>query len=133
MIRHPGQSASTQSDSSPAMLPRPATIAPSRRAKAVRTALVMMLALAPSATPAAPPADKSDWWSFQPAVRPALPRSHRATRVTNPIDAFIQAKLAEQNLAPSPEADRVALIRRLSFDLIGLPPSPDEVDQFLAG
>ena len=49
----------------------------------------------------------------------------------NEIDAFILAKLEHENIAPSPEADRRTLIRRLSFDLLGLPPAPQEVDDFL--
>src|SRR5205807_2097605 len=49
----------------------------------------------------------------------------------NPIDSFIRAKLAEVGLAPSPEADRVTLVRRLYFDLIGLPPTPEEVAAFV--
>jgi len=50
----------------------------------------------------------------------------------NPIDTFILARLENQKLSPSPEADRVTLIRRLSLDLIGLPPTIDEVDRFVA-
>ena len=49
----------------------------------------------------------------------------------NEIDSFILAKLEQENISPSPEADRRTLIRRLSFDLLGLPPSPQEVDDFL--
>ena len=49
----------------------------------------------------------------------------------NPIDFFILARLEKEGLQPSAEADRVTLIRRLSFDLIGLPPAPEEVDQFV--
>ena len=54
-----------------------------------------------------------------------------ASRSLSPIDAFVRAKLIEHNLAPSPEADKPTLLRRASFDLIGLPPTPDEVDAFL--
>src|SRR5207249_189192 len=52
--------------------------------------------------------------------------------VRNPLDAFVLARLEKQGLAPSPEADKVTLIRRLHLDLIGLPPAPKEVDDFLA-
>jgi hypothetical protein len=70
--------------------------------------------------------DPANWWSLKPLVRPHVPSAG------NPIDAFIRAKLSEKNLAPSPRADRRTLIRRLYFDLIGLPPSPAEVDAFTA-
>ena len=74
------------------------------------------------------------WWSFRPLSRPSLPAlsTTDANRVRTPIDAFILAKLREKGLTPSPEADRRTLIRRLTFDLIGLPPTPEEVDTFLA-
>jgi len=72
--------------------------------------------------------DPLDWWSLKPAVRPPLPASTAA----HPIDAFIQAKLAEKQLTPAPEADRRTLARRLYFDLIGLPPTPEELDDFVA-
>jgi len=77
---------------------------------------------------------KSEWWSFKPAVRPTLPPSaigNPQSATNNPIDAFIRAKLAERNLQPSAEADSVTLIRRITFDLIGLPPTPEEVDEFV--
>ncbi|HEY1188698.1 MAG TPA: DUF1553 domain-containing protein [Gemmata sp.] len=69
-----------------------------------------------------------DWWALQPLVRPKLPDG--ANR-THPVDAFVRAKLAGQGLALSPEADRRTLIRRLYFDLIGLPPAPEEVEAFV--
>ncbi len=70
---------------------------------------------------------KQSHWAFQPLTRPALP----ATAATNPIDAFITAKLAEKQLTLSPEADRRTLIRRLSFNLLGLPPTPEEIEAFV--
>ena len=78
-------------------------------------------------------ADRRDWWAYKPIVRPAVPPAGAdpATR-RNPIDSFILKKLAENGLTPSPEADRRTLIRRLYFDLIGLPPSPTAVDEFVA-
>ena len=81
--------------------------------------------------PAQITADKSDWWSFKPALRPAVPQVKTKKWARNPIDLFILARLKEQNLSPSPEADRRTLIRRLSFDLTGLPPSAEEVEQFV--
>ncbi len=70
-------------------------------------------------------------WAFVAPVRPALPRVENKSWVRNPIDHFILARLEKEGLAPSPEADRVTLLRRLSLDLIGLPPAPEEVDAFL--
>ena len=72
------------------------------------------------------------FWSFQPVRRPAVPVVKNAAWVKNPIDAFILAKLEEKGLAPSRPADRRTLIRRVSFDLIGLPPTPEEVEAFVS-
>jgi mono/diheme cytochrome c family protein len=69
----------------------------------------------------------TDWWSLKPLVTPPLPA---VAGVEHPIDRFIRARLAERKLTPSPEADRRTLIRRVFFDLNGLPPSPDEVKAF---
>ena len=72
-------------------------------------------------------------WAFQPVQRPALPSlGTRKSSTPNPIDAFIGAKLAENKLAPSREADRVTLIRRLYFVMLGMPPTPEEVAAFVA-
>jgi len=71
------------------------------------------------------------WWAFEPLGRPAIPRVRGAAGVRTPIDAFIVATLETQRLQPSPEADRRTLIRRLSFDLIGLPPTPEEIEAFV--
>ena len=71
-------------------------------------------------------------WAFKPVSRPAFPaRGQSASFIGNPIDRFIRARLAENNLQPSSEADPATLIRRMTFDLTGLPPTPDEVDAFL--
>jgi mono/diheme cytochrome c family protein len=69
-------------------------------------------------------------WAFVPVAHPRVPAMAPDDRPGNPIDAFIRQRLAFERLAPSPEADRSTLIRRLSFDLRGLPPSPDEVEEF---
>lgn len=71
----------------------------------------------------------SNLWSLQPVVRPEIPRT--TTPTPNPIDAFIEAKLAESGLPPAPAADPRTLIRRMTFDLIGLPPTPEEVEAFV--
>ncbi|HZP00197.1 MAG TPA: PSD1 and planctomycete cytochrome C domain-containing protein [Terriglobia bacterium] len=71
-------------------------------------------------------------WSFQPVKRPPVPKvSDGGTPIRNPIDAFVQARLAKEGLKPSPEADRRTLIRRVTLDLTGLPPTPTEVEQFV--
>ena len=69
------------------------------------------------------------FWSFTPLARVEPPQ---VTGVTSPIDAFIQAKLKAKGLCPAPPADKRTLIRRATFDLTGLPPTPKEVDDFLA-
>jgi hypothetical protein len=76
----------------------------------------------------------TDWWSLQPVVRPALPDlpPGRAAWVRTPVDAFIAAKHQEHGLSPAAEADRRTLVRRLYYNLIGLPPPPADVDAFLA-
>ncbi|MDB5355849.1 MAG: hypothetical protein JWN24_2302 [Phycisphaerales bacterium] len=71
-------------------------------------------------------------WSFSKPVRPALPDVKRKDWVRNPIDAFVLARLEKEGLAPNPEADRYTLIRRLSLDLIGLPPTAQEVEAFVS-
>ncbi len=71
-------------------------------------------------------------WSFQPVRRPAPPQVSDARWVRSPVDNFILRQLEEEGLEPSPEASRITLLRRLSLDLLGLPPSPDAVDRFLA-
>jgi mono/diheme cytochrome c family protein len=70
-------------------------------------------------------------WSFQPIRRPQLPPVQNAPLVRSPIDAFLLSRLETHNLAYGPEADRATLIRRLYFDLTGLPPTPEAVDRFL--
>ncbi|MFN3651734.1 MAG: PSD1 and planctomycete cytochrome C domain-containing protein [Armatimonadota bacterium] len=70
-------------------------------------------------------------WSFRPIRRPAVPRVKNQAWVRNPIDAFVLAELERRGLSPAPEADRRTLIRRVTFDLTGLPPTPAEVQQFL--
>jgi hypothetical protein len=69
-------------------------------------------------------------WSFQPVKRPEVPTVPGA--VASPIDAFIREKLNTAGLEPAPLADKAMLIRRLTFDLTGLPPTPEEIDAFLA-
>ena len=70
-------------------------------------------------------------WAFVPPVQAALPRVGQADWPRNAIDYFVLAQLEAAGLKPSPEADRYALVRRLYLDLIGLPPTPEEVDAFI--
>lgn len=72
------------------------------------------------------------FWAFQPVKRPEVPAVAPGATINNPMDSFLLAKLAEHSLSLSPEADRRTLIRRATYDLIGLPPTPDEVTTFLA-
>lgn len=71
-------------------------------------------------------------WAFVPPKRPGRPANSIPAWAANPIDAFVLARLDREGVRPSPEADRATLIRRLSLDLTGLPPTPEEVAAFLA-
>ena len=71
-------------------------------------------------------------WSFRPVARPTVPAVNNRDWCRGPIDSFLLARLEAEHLQPAPEADRVTLIRRLNYDLTGLPPSPEEVDAFVA-
>ncbi len=71
-------------------------------------------------------ADPSDWWSLKPLQSPSIPLDR-----TNPIDAFIDEKLRESSLVRSPQANPRERLRRLYYDLIGLPPSPEDVQRFV--
>ena len=72
------------------------------------------------------------YWAFQPVARVQSPATQNHSWVVNPVDGFVLAKLEAKGLKPSAAADRITLLRRISFDLIGLPPTPGEVDAFLA-
>jgi hypothetical protein len=81
------------------------------------------------------------WWAFQPVRTPPVPpvawsdaaeNSGGSTIIPNPIDAFVWQRLAARGMSPAPRAEKRTLIRRLYFDLLGLPPTPAEIDQFLA-
>jgi hypothetical protein len=71
-------------------------------------------------------------WAYVAPKRPAVPRVPSPDRVRTPIDAFILSRLEKEGLQPSREADKAALLRRVSLDLVGLPPTPAEIDAFLA-
>ncbi len=72
------------------------------------------------------------FWSFQPVREPVVPQVQDAAWPTGAIDRFILARLESAGLKPAPQADRRTLIRRVTFDLIGLPPTPDEIEAFVA-
>ncbi|MBB76017.1 MAG: hypothetical protein CMJ75_16035 [Planctomycetaceae bacterium] len=71
-----------------------------------------------------------DWWSLQPLTRPGLPATQHDDWVRNPIDAFILRRLRDAQLTPTPSISPLLLMRRLSFDLLGLPPTPEQVLDF---
>jgi Protein of unknown function (DUF1553)/Protein of unknown function (DUF1549)/Planctomycete cytochrome C len=77
---------------------------------------------------------KQKHWAFEAPIKPTVPwdeKQKASSQQRSPIDAFVQAKLAKEGLKPSPEADKTTLVRRLSLDLLGLPPLPQEVDAYL--
>jgi len=86
--------------------------------------------------PAAAPASTIDWdkahkhWSFQPVTDPAPPAAS-GDWSASPVDRFIKAKLDEKKLTPDPRAPKLALIRRVTYDLTGLPPTPEQIDAFV--
>ena len=102
---------------------------------AVRTLpAILALALALAAGAKSPADEAADpaaiHWAFRPVVRPPVP-TPRGGAARNPIDAFVRARLDKDGVKPAPEADRVTLLRRVSLDLTGLPPTPDEVAAFV--
>jgi len=76
--------------------------------------------------------DGMEGWSYMPRTNPGAPPVKNSAWVSNPIDSFLLAKLEEASLEPAAEASRLALIRRATFDLTGLPPAPEEVEAFLS-
>ena len=80
---------------------------------------------------ARPDAGKASWWSFQKLRRPPVPRLKKGSQPSNPIDAFVLAKLREKGLEPGPVAARSVLLRRATLDLWGLPPTPSQAERFL--
>ncbi len=108
---------------------------PQREGEALTAEQVALLrdwiaAGAPGPADERPEADPHDHWAFRPIVRPAVPLVRNAGWVENPIDAFVARKHESMGLAPNPEASRTELLRRLYLDLIGLPPTPDEIAAF---
>ena len=75
---------------------------------------------------------RAEHWAWQPLTRPAAPAVKNGAWAKDDIDRFVLAKLEEADLAPTGDADRTSLLRRITFDLTGLPPTPEEIDAFLA-
>src|SRR5262249_9298667 len=97
--------------------------APTMRLLTVITTLIAAPAFA---------AEPETHWSLRPVTRPAVPEvRNRKFAIRTPVDAFILARLEKEGLSPAPEADRHTLIRRVTFDLTGLPPTPAEIDAFV--
>jgi hypothetical protein len=76
--------------------------------------------------------ERRKWWSLQPVSRPPIPAVKQTLWPRLPLDRFVLAKMETAGLTPAPRADRITLLRRLSFVLTGLPPTPEELDAFLA-
>jgi hypothetical protein len=73
-----------------------------------------------------------DWWSFQPIRRPEVPSVKSAERIANPIDAFVLARLESENMQPAPPAGKRTLLRRVYYDMIGLPPTFEQTAAYVA-
>ncbi len=92
--------------------------------------ILLMVALAVATPCSADPAEDLAHWAWKKPERPKVPIVE--PQPTNPIDAFVRAKLKDAGLSPAPRASREQLIRRVTFDLTGLPPTPEEIDAFVA-
>jgi hypothetical protein len=105
------------------------------RKKLFLTVALGALALLPGEAPPAaqePPAkDGKVWWAFRSLERPPLPEVRDRAWVQSPIDAFVLARVEEKGLSPSAPAERATFIRRATYDLHGLPPTPEEIEDFL--
>jgi hypothetical protein len=117
-----------------ALRPRPRQLAV-KKTSLLATAVVLAV-VAPASWSDVSPADVAragaDWWSLQPVRRPALPKVNTAAWVRSPIDVFILARLEAAGLKPTPPAGRALLLRRATFDLHGLPPTPEAIDAFVS-
>src|SRR5688572_4068803 len=110
-------------------------LSPARRVSLVLLYLLIAAAFVPAPSRAADPPSSDRWrshWAFTAPQRPAAPEPRRRGWARNPIDAFILARLEKEGLEPSPEADRLTLLRRLHLDLTGLPPTDEEIAAYLA-
>src|SRR5688500_5870173 len=94
-------------------------------------ALVLGMWLACGASLSGSSAPKGEHWAYRPLAQPVVPSVQNAAWVRSPIDAFVLARLEAAGMKPSPEADRRTLIRRVYFNLTGLPPTPEDVKAFI--
>jgi Protein of unknown function (DUF1553)/Protein of unknown function (DUF1549)/Concanavalin A-like lectin/glucanases superfamily len=103
-----------------------------RKHLTMRVAVFIVLSLTVGAGAAEPKRAGPDWWSLQPIKKPVPPVIANLPVHANAIDAFVRERLGAAGLTPTQPADRLTLIRRVTFDLTGLPPTPTEIDAFLA-
>jgi hypothetical protein len=103
------------------------------RMRGLNSLALVVLVLTGGAAWSAPPGTRAgpDWWSFQPIKKPSAPELANDPWARNPIDAFVLAELRARQLRPAPEAERRVWLRRVTIDLTGLLPTPDELDRFL--
>jgi hypothetical protein len=105
------------------------------RATGIVTSILMIALLGQSHAAKAPSqsdrAAETTHWSFRPTKRPPVPDVRNRDWLHNPVDTFVLAELEKKSIKPAPDADRRTLLRRVFFDLIGLPPTPQEMDAFL--
>lgn len=99
---------------------------------AIRSWIEAGAKLDPAIASAPPAAPKSSHWSFQPLRQPTIPEVRNRQWARNPIDSFVLSRLEAEGIQPSPEAPKATLLRRVSLDLTGLPPTPAQVEEFLA-
>jgi len=102
------------------------------RQLAIALVSVAAISIGPAAAAAPPGSSDATWWSFRPLTSPPAPVAGDATWPRTPVDAFISRSHRRHGLAPSAAAGPRTLIRRVTIDLTGLPPTPDEVARFLA-
>lgn len=95
----------------------------------LRTVLLLLLTVSAGVMPLGA---RAEHWAFKKPARPPIPKIKQTDWVKNPVDAFILQRLEQRGIAPSPRADKLTLLRRVTFDLTGLPPTPEEMTAFLA-
>ncbi len=94
-------------------------------------AIAILFTAIASAEEAGNTAHAEAWWSFQPLANPVVPALDGDNWSANPIDSFIYEKLRDKGIEPAPRATQLNLVRRLYFDLVGMPPTPEEIDAYL--